>query len=103
LNKTAVDILYSTGDIGRYLIDGSIQFVGRVDSQVKIRGNRVELPEVERTIKAYPSIEEVVVLMIKSEDEDILACYFTYNAAVEESALREYVASYLPDYMHPSY
>ena len=55
------ELLYKTGDLARYLEDGNIEFLGRVDNQVKIRGNRIELGEVERNIKKLPNINNAAV------------------------------------------
>ncbi|MBD2357843.1 amino acid adenylation domain-containing protein [Tolypothrix sp. FACHB-123] len=56
------DRLYKTGDLARYLPDGSIEFIGRIDYQVKIRGFRVELGDIETTLSQYPSVKEAVVI-----------------------------------------
>jgi mycobactin peptide synthetase MbtE len=104
LHKDYEDIIYKTGDLGRYLEDRRIEFVGRQDSQVKIRGNRVEISEIEKVFYQYPGIEQVVVLPIKkAEGEDVLACYYTESAVTEEDNLRNFIKDYLPDYMFPSY
>jgi amino acid adenylation domain-containing protein len=104
LQDESEDIVYRTGDLGKYLPDRSIAFVGRQDSQVKIRGNRVELSETERAMHRYPGIEQVVVLAIKKADEsDMLASYFVSSGPIDNNALRAYLKEFLPDYMHPSY
>jgi len=77
--------LYKTGDIARYLPDGSIEFLGRSDHQVKIRGFRIELGEIEAAIKAYPAIKETIV--IDREDEPgnkYLAAYLVSMADYRE-------------------
>jgi mycobactin peptide synthetase MbtE len=98
------DIVYRTGDLGKYLPDRTIAFVGRQDSQVKIRGNRVELSETERVMYGYPGMDQVVVMAIRKADEsDVLASYYVSSTPVDTEALRTYLKGYLPDYMHPSY
>jgi mycobactin peptide synthetase MbtE len=104
LHNDFEDIVYRTGDLGKYLEDGTVAFVGRQDSQVKIRGNRVELTEVEQTVMKYQGIKQVIVIPIKNADSDnVLACYYTSVSGLSEDGLRDHLASYLPEYMHPSY
>ncbi|QXV63864.1 amino acid adenylation domain-containing protein [Mucilaginibacter sp. 21P] len=104
LHNDYEDIVYRTGDLGKYLADRSIAFVGRQDSQVKIRGNRVELSETERVLHGYPGISQAVVIAIKGADEsDVLACYYVATGAIDDDELRNYLKAHLPDYMHPSY
>ncbi|MDI2591032.1 amino acid adenylation domain-containing protein [Pseudomonas sp. 681] len=97
----AGDRLYRTGDLVRYLPDGSLQFLGRNDFQVKLRGLRVELGEIEARLSAYPALKDVAVLM---RDERLVA-YFTLQTASQVPAiedLRAYLLRLLPDYMVPS-
>lgn len=105
LHNDYEDILYRTGDLGRYLENDSIEFIGRQDSQIKIRGNRVELSEVEKVIMTFQNIKQVVVMPVKNSDqEDTLVCYYVVEQEqIQETSLREHLKSYLPDYMHPSY
>ncbi|PYG89174.1 pyochelin synthetase [Ruminiclostridium sufflavum DSM 19573] len=63
------EIVYKTGDLGRYRQDGSIEFLGREDTQVKIHGYRIELREIENAIKEHPAIENAMVLMSKKDNE----------------------------------
>lgn len=98
--------LYRTGDLCRYLEDGNIQYIGRIDHQVKIRGFRIELGEIEATLLSNPAIKEVVVMAREDEpDSKRLVAYYvvTPGAAIEPSALRDYLKSSLPDYMIPSF
>src|SRR5262249_20658836 len=60
--------LYRTGDLARYRTDGTLEFLGRMDSQVKLRGHRIELGEIEATLQAYPGVQEAVVVL-REEDE----------------------------------
>jgi amino acid adenylation domain-containing protein len=102
--------LYKTGDLGRYLPDGSIEFLGRVDFMVKIRGFRIELGEIEATLSRHPAIQEAVVLALTAEaetesaGEQYLAAYITSSGdkEVAVSELRAYVKEKLPDYMTPA-
>lgn len=96
--------LYKTGDLARWLPDGSIDFVGRKDNQVKIRGFRVELSDIEQKIISHPQIKEAVVLLIK-EDERLknICAYYTSDTDISEEDLRMYVKAKLPNYMIPRY
>jgi amino acid adenylation domain-containing protein/non-ribosomal peptide synthase protein (TIGR01720 family) len=94
--------LYRTGDLGRWSPDGDIEFVGRKDEQVKLRGYRVELGEVEQILLQHESIRETVVLVSKNQNkEDVLIAYFVKNNTVSVKELRSYLSELLPDYMIP--
>ncbi|MFJ4617369.1 amino acid adenylation domain-containing protein [Streptomyces sp. NPDC088812] len=91
-------LLYRTGDLGRFLADGTIQFLGRIDGQVKIRGYRVEPGEAEAALKAIPGVTEAVVLVEgTSAEERHLAAYFTGTAEPDQvhKALRDRLPHYL--------
>src|SRR5581483_11858546 len=62
--------LYKTGDWARYLPDGNIEYLGRLDHQVKLRGMRVELGEIEAVLKQYPAIREALVLVHEAAPDD---------------------------------
>lgn len=97
--------LFRSGDLGRWLADGELEYVGRSDSQVKIRGHRVELAEIERAISAHPDVAETVVLA--SDDAMGTTRLVAYVALKPEAAevtrqqLRRYLADRLPEYMIP--
>lgn len=96
--------MYCTGDLGRWLPDGNIEFLGRMDDQVKIRGFRVESGEIEKQIKEYPSVKEAVIVARKnSEDITELTAYVIAHKHLEISSLRRHLTSVLPDYMIPSF
>jgi amino acid adenylation domain-containing protein len=99
------DRLYKTGDLGRYLPSGDIEFLGRSDYQVKIRGFRIELAEIEALLNQYPNVPENVV--IAREDELGNKRLVAYIVAPSEPApntseLRQFLQKQLPDYMIPS-
>ncbi|HEY4051787.1 MAG TPA: amino acid adenylation domain-containing protein, partial [Acidobacteriaceae bacterium] len=101
----AGDRLYKTGDLGRYLADGNIEFLGRNDDQVKIRGFRIELGEIEARLSSHAGVGEAKVLAREDESGDKrLVAYYTCAAggSVEAEDLREHVAARLPEYMVPS-
>ncbi|MEW6612820.1 MAG: amino acid adenylation domain-containing protein [Pseudomonadota bacterium] len=96
--------LYRTGDRGRYLPDGNIEFLGRIDHQVKIRGFRIETGEIESTLVRHPAVRDCVVLAV---DDPVggkrLAAYFTCDgAAPSAAALRAFLQERLPEYMVPA-
>ena len=98
--------LYKTGDLARWLLDGNIEFLGRVDLQVKIRGFRIEPGEIEDRLLKYPDIREVKVLVgQKRSGPKYLCAYFVAENTKESdvSEIREYLADQLPDYMVPAY
>jgi amino acid adenylation domain-containing protein len=97
--------LYKTGDLARYLPDGTIEFVGRVDDQVKIRGFRIELREISLVLAKHPAVRESVVLLRDDEPGNLrLVAYaiphFHQNPAVND--LKDFLQAQLPDYMVPT-
>lgn len=99
--------IYYTGDLGRLLVDGTIEFLGRKDNQVKIRGYRIEMEEIEQTAMKYPLISEAGVKLVESHGHEVqekfLALYFTANRDVDIKLLRVFLQEQLPDYMVPVY
>ncbi|MDF5726640.1 MAG: amino acid adenylation domain-containing protein [Rhizonema sp. PD38] len=71
--------LYKTGDLGRYLLDGNIEFLGREDFQVKVNGYRIELGEIEVTLQQHPAVKEVVVSTVGSRENQQLVAYVVPN------------------------
>ncbi len=101
------DRAYRTGDLGRYLPDGGVEFAGRADFQVKLRGFRIELGEVEAALGRHPAVRECVVVVREDQPgQRRLAAYLvTPSPAGPEpnpAELRAFLASRLPDYMVPS-
>ena len=95
---------YKTGDLGRWMPDGTIDFIGRKDDQVKIRGYRIELGEIENRLKDKEAIKDAVVLARDtSESEKELVAYIVSNSLESTASLRSYLSSSLPDYMIPAY
>jgi amino acid adenylation domain-containing protein len=96
--------LYKTGDLGRFLPSGSIEFVGRVDDLVKVRGFRVELGEIAKTIRQHPEITDAFVLALDTDsDRSRIVAYAVPNlrSTISPTDLRSYVRKKLPDYMVP--
>ena len=97
--------LYRSGDLGRWLEDGTVEFMGRVDQQVKLRGFRIELGEIEAALGNEPGISEAVVVLRRDADRDALVGYVVPDAGmapVDPQALRRSLARKLPEYMVPS-
>lgn len=97
-------LLYKTGDLASWLPDGSLEYVGRTDEQIKIRGHRVELGEIQSQIEAYSYIEQAIVLFDKETElqQAIIACIIP-QTNFDEHALREYLKNFLPIHMIPSF
>ena len=109
VNWTSVDgqnvRLYKTGDIARYLEDGTIEFLGRMDDQVKISGHRIELAEVELALNSLPGIRQAVVIASNHLGRQTqLAAYMEPSQShYDIKTIRQEVSKLLPDYMVPSY
>ncbi|MCI0407736.1 MAG: amino acid adenylation domain-containing protein, partial [Acidobacteria bacterium] len=102
--------MYQTGDLGRWLGDGTIEFVGRNDFQVKVRGYRVELGEIEARLREHAGVREAVVLARADESGDKrLVAYYTRaeennggGEGIGAEELRQYLSAQLPEYMAPA-
>lgn len=95
--------LYRTGDLARYLPDGTIQYLGRGDNQVKLRGYRIELSEVEMVLASHSAIRETAVIVREDTPGDKrLVAYVTTTTKTAVSELRQYLQPRLPEYMLPS-
>jgi amino acid adenylation domain-containing protein len=97
--------LYKTGDLGRYLINGNIEFIGRSDFQVKIRGFRIELSEIETILGQIEEVRETVVIALDDErgSKQLVAYVVSRSAALTSSSLRIFLKEKLPDYMIPAF
>lgn len=98
--------LYRTGDLARYLPDGNLEFLGRLDHQVKLRGYRIELGEIEAALSQSPAIQDAVVIAREdSPGEKQLVAYCIAGEAAQaltEAELRRFLKKKLPDYMLPA-
>ncbi|MDZ7963735.1 MAG: amino acid adenylation domain-containing protein [Nostoc sp. DedSLP03] len=96
--------LYKTGDLARYLCDGNIEFLGRIDHQVKIRGFRIEPGEIEAALNNYPQIQQAVVIANAdtSGNQRLIAYVVSEEETVNTHQLREFLQQRLPAYMVPA-
>jgi len=96
--------LYKTGDRGRFLPDGNVEFLGRDDRQIKLRGFRIELGEIEAVLSTHDEVAACAVLLRQDlpGEEKLVAYVVVRSASVSPRVLREYARSKLPDYMLPS-
>jgi len=101
-SKNSSDRMYKTGDLGRWLPDGMIEFLGRNDFQVKIRGFRIELGEIESALSQYPEIRETAVIAREEGASKRLIAYYTSREVLAVERLRTHLLATLPDYMIPA-
>ncbi|WP_341772744.1 AMP-binding enzyme, partial [Burkholderia gladioli] len=98
--------LYRSGDLARFLPDGTLEYLGRIDTQVKIRGFRIELGEIEAALSALPGVREALVMAREDEPgEKRLVAYFVVDdaeAASDTATLRAGLSRTLPDFMLPA-
>jgi acyl carrier protein len=97
------DIVYRTGDAGRVLDDGDFEFLGRRDQQVKIRGVRVEMGEIENLLRRHPGVEDVAVVdRADAAGNRFLCAYTVLNGDLGPAALRQFLGQQIPEFMMPS-
>jgi amino acid adenylation domain-containing protein len=97
--------MYRTGDYGRRMMNGEIEFLGRKDQQIKIRGYRVELGELESTLETHPDVQRAIAFkqVYSVNDQRLLVCIVARaGAEVTEAQLRDFMAERLPSYMLPA-
>ncbi len=96
--------MYKTGDLGRMMPDGNMEFLGRKDNQVKIRGYRIELGEVEAVLARHPQVAECVVQsFLDRQNNRELCAYVVLRKEAEPGVLKEFMSAKLPDYMLPAF
>ncbi|MCL6755247.1 amino acid adenylation domain-containing protein [Nostoc sp. CCCryo 231-06] len=105
-----VERIYKTGDLARWGFDGNLEYLGRIDDQIKLRGFRIELGEIESILLQHPSVKEAIVTLYKTESNQSLIAYVT-GITTDLSTLRQgsvttqlktHLKSRLPDYMIPA-
>ena len=98
------NIIYKTGDLARWLPDGNIEFLGRIDRQVKVRGYRIELGEIENQLANIKNIKKVAVVESeRTSGQNFLAAYVVCQGTIEAAAVKEQLGRQLPAYMIPPY
>ena len=102
--ESAYSKMYRTGDLGFYQQDGSVDFVGRTDDQIKLRGFRIELEEIEKALMKFEAVTDVKVVTKDDPDGEkvLVACYVSAHE-VNHGELRQFLSTKLPDYMIPSH
>ncbi|ABC29732.1 Non-ribosomal peptide synthetase modules and related protein [Hahella chejuensis KCTC 2396] len=98
---------YKTGDLGRWTLDGALEFLGRMDDQVKVRGHRIELGDVESHLRSHPDVEQAAALLVSPASGSGIAnaelfAYIVLKQDISADTLREFLQKRLPDYMIPS-
>ncbi|MCP4153645.1 MAG: AMP-binding protein, partial [bacterium] len=112
--KETTHKIYRTGDLACWLPDGNIEFIGRIDHQVKIRGHRIELGEIESRLLTHPEVKEAVVLPHEQKNGDTILCAYYVTETIPQpesgtrqpltaSIIRTYLSTYLPAIMIPSF
>lgn len=97
-------LLYRTGDVAYWDQEGNVKYCGRRDEQVKIRGQRVELGEIEENIRKLEYVQDAVVIARKDENHvESIYAYFTANTVLDMKQVREALSVNLPNYMIPQY
>jgi natural product biosynthesis luciferase-like monooxygenase protein len=98
--------LYRTGDLARFLPDGTVEFLGRADRQIKLRGYRIELDEIESLLSEHPAVSQAAVIIDGAQNGDArLAAYVVADAGTAKldlAKLRRHLSRHLPDYMVPA-
>jgi amino acid adenylation domain-containing protein len=102
-NSRLNERIYRTGDIGRFLPNGELEFLGRTDNQIKINGHRIELAEIENRLLELDGIREVAVIFkeITFKNKSIVT-YFVATRVISTTELKNYLRKFLPDFMIPS-
>ncbi|MCP5102276.1 MAG: AMP-binding protein, partial [bacterium] len=106
LSASSAVKLYKTGDLARWLEDGNVEFLGRIDHQVKVRGFRIELGEIEARLLGHESVSETVVIDREDEQGEKYLCAYVVSEGAEMADSAEYsryLSRTLPDHMIPTH
>ncbi|GGJ50080.1 MULTISPECIES: amino acid adenylation domain-containing protein [Virgibacillus] len=95
--------MYYTGDIAKWLSDGTIDYISRSDHQVKLRGFRIELGEIENVLMTHPDVEQAAVIVQTDQlSNHRLVAYLVADESLDRNEIRSHIQEKLPDYMEPS-
>lgn len=94
-------IAYKTGDLAKWNYNGELRFVSRIDTQVKIRGQRIELSEIQNKILELKQVKEAVLVVKEYKENKYIVGYYTVNASISVNEINAYLKKYLPNYMIP--
>ncbi|MEH1944122.1 MAG: amino acid adenylation domain-containing protein [Nostoc sp.] len=99
-----IERIYKTGDLARWNADGNLEYLGRIDEQVKLRGFRIELGEIESLLLQHPLVKEAVVILYEADSNHRLVAYLTEakKSVNLEIEVKQYLKNRLPNYMIPS-
>jgi len=95
--------LYKTGDLAKLNSDGTIEYLGRIDHQLKLRGFRIEAGEIEQALTAHPEIQAASVILRALDGEKRIVAFYLADETVSQSELSTFLAQTLPEYMIPSH
>lgn len=95
-------IIYKTGDLVKWLSDGNIQYLGRIDDQIKIRGNRIEIGEIQNILQKHPNVKQSAVLTedVVNNEKQLIA-YLVTESEIDKESIIAFMRDRLPDYMIP--
>lgn len=102
-NQFGKGMMYKTGDIARFIDEDTIEYICRIDDQVKVNGYRIELGEIEECIKKIEGIDEAIVKYILLPNGNKVLCAFYSGDNIEKKHIKSFIKNYLPDYMIPVY
>jgi fengycin family lipopeptide synthetase E len=93
--------MYKTDDLARWLPDGNLEYISRMDRQIKIRGKRTEPAEIEARLIEIEGVQEAAVIIEEKNEEAFLIAYYVSDDQTEEKTIRSLLSRQLPDYMIP--
>lgn len=93
--------IYKTGDMARWLPDGTLEFLGRIDKQIKIQGYRIEIEEIEFRLNKHPYIKQSAVVAVNYGNDKVLVAYYTADKDMALQEIKDFMLQELPDYMIP--